>query len=322
MKFFYTLTLVFTATLCFAQRQNVYFLKNNGQYVDVRDSADYIRVVREPDSASVLYNVSEFYLNGKQKLVGKSVTIDPPKYDGQCAVYYANGKRKSLINYKKGVITGEDFEFYPNGKPYLELTYPDDKQTKTHEFGSEYLIQSNIDSLGNALVTDGNGYYKEYDDKFSYIEEEGNVKSGKRDGQWKGIYKNVHTTFTETYDNGKLISGKAITDDGVSSTYSGSRRVHPEFQGGIEAFGKYLVKNVHYPAEARQKNIQGTVILSFVVEKSGDLTDIKVARSVTPILDEEAIRVLKNSPKWVPGTQFGLPVRVQYSVPISYTMRY
>src|ERR1700754_2788904 len=115
MKFFYTLALIFTATLCFAQRQNVYFLKNNGQYVDVRDSANYIRIVREPDSASVLYNGSEFYLNGKQKLIGKSTTINPPTYDGQCAVYYANGKIKSLINYKKGAKAGKDFEFYPNG---------------------------------------------------------------------------------------------------------------------------------------------------------------------------------------------------------------
>lgn len=322
MKFFYTLFLTFAATLCFAQRQNVYFLKYNGQYVDIRDSADYIRIVREPDSASTLYNVAEFYLNGKPKLTGKSITINPPTYDGQCVVYYPNGNRSSVINYKKGLRAGTDFEFYPNGKPYLELTFPDGNQTRDSEFMGAYLIKSNTDSLGNATVTNGNGYYKGYDDKFNYVIEEGSVKNGRRDGQWKGNYKMMNTTFTETYDNGKLITGSAITKDGTTSTYSGSREVRPEFKGGVAAFSKYLSKNIQYPDQARQRNIQGKVILAFVVEKNGEVTNIKVSKSVTPILDDEAVRVIKNSPLWVPGTQFGLPVRVQYAVPINFALGY
>ncbi|UOE50715.1 TonB family protein [Mucilaginibacter sp. SMC90] len=94
----------------------------------------------------------------------------------------------------------------------------------------------------------------------------------------------------------------------------------PEFAGGLEKFGAYLSKNIRYPAVARENNTQGRVICTFVVEKDGSLTDIKVVRGIGSGCDEEAVRVLKNSPKWKPGIQNGRPVRVQYSVPISFTL--
>ncbi|PWK80398.1 protein TonB [Mucilaginibacter oryzae] len=94
----------------------------------------------------------------------------------------------------------------------------------------------------------------------------------------------------------------------------------PEFAGGLEKFGQYLGKNIRYPAVARENNVQGRVICTFVVEKDGSLTDIKVVRGIGSGCDEEAVRVLKNSPKWKPGIQNGRPVRVQYSVPISFTL--
>ncbi|MEO3403845.1 TonB family protein [Mucilaginibacter sp. CAU 1740] len=94
----------------------------------------------------------------------------------------------------------------------------------------------------------------------------------------------------------------------------------PEFAGGLEKFGAYLSKNIRYPAVARENNVQGRVICTFVVERDGSLTDIKVVRGIGSGCDEEAIRVLKNSPKWKPGIQNGRPVRVQYSVPISFTL--
>jgi len=94
----------------------------------------------------------------------------------------------------------------------------------------------------------------------------------------------------------------------------------PEFPGGLEKFGAYLSKSIRYPAVARENGTQGRVICTFVVEKDGSLTDIKVTRGIGSGCDEEAVRVLKNSPHWKPGIQNGRPVRVQYSVPISFTL--
>ena len=94
----------------------------------------------------------------------------------------------------------------------------------------------------------------------------------------------------------------------------------PEFPGGLDKFGAYLGKSIRYPAVARENGTQGRVIVTFVVERDGSLTDIKVTRGIGSGCDEEAVRVLKNSPKWKPGIQNGRPVRVQYSVPISFTL--
>ena len=320
MKLFFTSLFLLAASICFAQRQNVYFLKNDGSYVDIKDSADYIRVVTEPDSASVLYNVFEFYLNNQKKSIGKSITVDPPRYDGLYTAYYENGKRMSFVNYKNGIKMGDDFEFFPNGKLYLELNYTDYHYTPASRIEAGCLIKTCNDSLGKALVIDGNGYFKGYSNDFKYTEEEGNIKDGHKDGQWKGENKSLQITFTETYDNGKLLSGHAVDKDGQIITYTESRNIAPEFKGGINAFANYLVKSIRYPQKARENRIQGRVILTFIVEKNGNLSDLRVLRSVDTSLDDEALRVLKISPQWVPGTQFGKPIRVRYSVPIGFSL--
>ncbi|OOQ57670.1 energy transducer TonB [Mucilaginibacter pedocola] len=94
----------------------------------------------------------------------------------------------------------------------------------------------------------------------------------------------------------------------------------PSFGNDENAFNKYLAKAIRYPAVARENNVQGRVILTFVVEKDGSLTDIKVLRGIGSGCDEEAIRALKASPKWKPGIQNGRPVRVQFSVPVAFAL--
>jgi len=94
----------------------------------------------------------------------------------------------------------------------------------------------------------------------------------------------------------------------------------PCFKGGDEALGQYLGKTIKYPQEARNKNIQGRVVLSFIVEKDGALSNIKVVRSLGYGTDEEAVKAMKASPKWTPGVQNGMKVRVQYAVPISFSL--
>ena len=310
--------LLFISSLCFAQRQNVYFLKNNGDYVQNRDSADYIRVVREPDSSSTLYNVFEYYPNGNNRLMGKSSVINPPKYEGICINYYANGKKRLISNYKNGQLTGDEYEYYPNGKIYTARKYPE--ITSVNEFTGSYLITASYDSLGTQLITDGNGYYKGIDNKFKTVVDEGNLKDGKRDGQWKGKDLGLNVSYFETYVNGSLIAGVSVGKDGDSVKYSKARSVEPVYKGGLKAFYGYLGRKILYPDYEKNHNIQGKVIISFVVEKDGLITDIKVSSHVTENIDDEAVRVIKESPKWIPGTEYGRKVRVQYSIPISFAL--
>lgn len=94
----------------------------------------------------------------------------------------------------------------------------------------------------------------------------------------------------------------------------------PSFPGGISGLRTYLNQNIRYPAEAQENCVQGRVVVSFVVGKDGHISDVTVLRSVDPSLDKEAIRVIRNMPRWTPGKQEGEPVRVRYNVPVSFRL--
>jgi len=95
----------------------------------------------------------------------------------------------------------------------------------------------------------------------------------------------------------------------------------PEYPGGMKEMLKFLQENVKYPENAMKNNVQGRVIVQFVVEKDGTPTEFKVLRSVDPDLDAEALRVLQTMPKWKPGMQRGEVVRVKYTVPVSFKLQ-
>ena len=94
----------------------------------------------------------------------------------------------------------------------------------------------------------------------------------------------------------------------------------PSFPGGISGLRTYLNQNIRYPAEAQETCVQGRVVVSFVVGKDGHISDVTVLRSVDPSLDKEAIRVVRNMPRWTPGKQGGEPVRVRYTIPVSFRL--
>lgn len=94
----------------------------------------------------------------------------------------------------------------------------------------------------------------------------------------------------------------------------------PQFPGGDAALIAYLAKSIKYPIVAEENGIQGLVICTFVVERDGRITNVKVRKSVDPTLDKESIRVLSNMPNWIPGQQGGVPVRVRYTVPVTFRL--
>jgi protein TonB len=94
----------------------------------------------------------------------------------------------------------------------------------------------------------------------------------------------------------------------------------PGFPGGEASRIKYLNENIKYPQMARESGIQGRVFVTFVVEKDGSVTDVRVLRGIGGGCDEEAVRVIKNMPKWNPGKQRGKPVRVQFNMPILFKL--
>ena len=95
----------------------------------------------------------------------------------------------------------------------------------------------------------------------------------------------------------------------------------PSFPGGASALMQYLSSNIKYPVVAQENGVQGRVVVSFVVERDGSITDVQVARSVDPSLDREAQRVVRSMPKWIPGKQNGQAVRVKYNGPVAFRLQ-
>ena len=94
----------------------------------------------------------------------------------------------------------------------------------------------------------------------------------------------------------------------------------PEFKGGIGGLMKWIAEHTNYPKEAKKKGITGKVFVQFVIERDGSVSNVKPVRKVNPLLDEEAVRVIKMMPKWKPGKQRGKLVRVMYQIPINFVL--
>ncbi len=124
-------------------------------------------------------------------------------------------------------------------------------------------------------------------------------------------------------EGGEVLKAKKVDD--LPASVNNEDRVFdvveqmPEFPGGIDALIEYLSTNVTYPATAQANGIQGRVIVTFIVERDGSINDVEVLNSVDPALDREAVRVVSEMPKWIPGRkQNGETVRVKYNIPISF----
>lgn len=118
-------------------------------------------------------------------------------------------------------------------------------------------------------------------------------------------------TSRSTSDNYLNLENFILTEVGES----------PEFPGGDYARMKFLQDNIMYPRAAREKGFQGTVYITFVVERDGRISDVRVLRGIHPSIDKEAVRVVRMMPKWKPGKHQGKLVRVQFNMPIKFTLQ-
>lgn len=123
----------------------------------------------------------------------------------------------------------------------------------------------------------------------------------------------------------KILSAKDIPADTSTVSYETDEiftvvEEQPRFPGGEEARLIFLSNNIHYPDSAVKNDIRGTVFVTFVVEKEGSLSNIKVLKGIGSGCDEEVVRVVKMMPKWIPGRQRGSPVRVNFNLPIKFIL--
>lgn len=127
--------------------------------------------------------------------------------------------------------------------------------------------------------------------------------------------------------NGEILKAKEVIAEPEPPKHEEENKVfdiveqQPLFPGGPAALMKYLSENTKYPVVAQENGVQGRVTVQFVVEKDGSISDVHVLRGVDPSLDKEAVRVVKSMPRWTPGKQNGITVRVNYRVPVLFRLQ-
>lgn len=138
-----------------------------------------------------------------------------------------------------------------------------------------------------------------------------------------GSNLNGQNVVNPTNEKDNITILRAVGDD---STVSDKEKVYqvvgqqPSFPGGREELFKYLAYNVKYPIDAAKNKIEGRVLVTFVVEHDGSISNVNVANSVYPSLDKESIRVVSGMPKWIPGKANGKTIRVKYTIPITFRL--
>ena len=148
-------------------------------------------------------------------------------------------------------------------------------------------------------------------------------KPGKQRGEAVNVKYTIPVMFKLTGDNSSD-KKEADTQQEAKVDENGIHQVceeMPEFPGGMQECMKWLGKNIKYPTTAQEKGIQGRVIMQFVVERDGSITEPKVVRGVDPDLDKEALRVISIMPNWKPGKHKGEAVRVKYTLPVMYRLQ-
>jgi TonB family protein len=162
----------------------------------------------------------------------------------------------------------------------------------------------------------------------NYICVEDTANNGVNNYEIKGYTSDILTlklvneknpTYTNTFfritENPKEAKDKIETD----KVYQVVEKM-PEFPGGKQRLLNWMKENIQYPVEAQKEGIQGRVIITFVINKSGKAVEPLIIQSVDPLLDKEAIRLINSMPKWKPGEEKGEPVRVKFTMPINFRL--
>lgn len=227
------------------------------------------------------------------------------------------------------ILNGQDTIYYNDSDvvnsledaTWFEIIYKD-------EFDSNLVNVKEYFKSGNIKR---NLYYSDY----ANYERDGNQKEwfesgqllldmnydhGKKHGELLTYWEDGKSKRIDFYENDSLISGQCFDADGNEIPHF-PFLITPEFPGGIQELMNYLVRHTRYPRKSRNKGIQGTVILLFVITDEGMVSNVKIIQNLSEELDEEAMRVVRNMPRWTPGKIDGEVSSVFYYLPIKFTLR-
>lgn len=274
---------------------------------------EYYRIIKDYKLTQENYSIKDYYKTGVLRAEGTYKDIYKLIKEGEVTFYDKKGNKLSVTNYVKNKKQGKATKWYSNGTKKVELEYlasEDEDDDEDDELAYNYKVNQYWDEDGVQKVTDGNG---EYLDRHKNFSGEGKVVNGFRDGNWQGWTINSNIKYNENYENGKLISGTTTDEEGVEHKYTALEE-KPIPKGGFSEFYLYIAENYRLP---NVKNLNGKVYITFFVDVDGKIVDIKVLRDIGYGTGNEAMRVLRESEKWIPGKRRGINTKCKYSIPIS-----
>lgn len=208
-------------------------------------------------------------------------------------------------------------DYYINGNLQME-GYFSSIEDRIKEGYFKYYIESGlISSEGLFKNNKEEGVWKYYN--LGKIWSVQNYKNGELDGLFEAYYSNGKVKRIDNYEKGQFVSGKCFTQNGKDTTYI-NFRTQPEFKGGEVKLYEYLSKKTVYPKKAQKNNIEGRVVIRFWVDIDGSLVDPEILSKSDPLLNEAALKVIKNMPKWIPGKQEGILVKVSFVLPFDFKL--
>lgn len=145
-----------------------------------------------------------------------------------------------------------------------------------------------------------------------------NYRDGKL-AERRAFYPDGKLKRLEQYQGDSMVVGQCLRPDGTEVPFFDFER-RPEFPGGEQALMQYVSENLNYPIKARRRGVQGSVVVSFVIEKNGDVSSVEAVKKIGTGCDEEAMRVIREMPRWTPGYVDDRPVKVKYALPLRFRL--
>jgi antitoxin component YwqK of YwqJK toxin-antitoxin module len=307
-----TLGVLASITVSAQKKQNLYYFKNDLRVVD-QDSADFIRIIQEPDSGSKLYTLFEIYPDGTKKTQGTVGAFSPKLYyQGTLLSFNKNGTRKSVEEYVDNELVGKGFYYFENGTLERSVEYVSLPHTKV-----KMKLMSLADSTGHSLVKDGNGHVHVRLSASSLWQEEGDYVNGEKHGVWATRNPTGDSSYKEVCDHGEFINGESLLQ-GISYTYKVLEEA-PICEKGMNAFFINVETYISNLRGANPNNVYGKIFLSFSIEPDGSLSNQRIDRSLDPHLDKLALRAIDTGLKWKPGRQHGIPISTKFNIPIGFS---
>jgi len=251
--------------------------------------------------SSYAQDSSTVYLN----ILGKEASKETARY-----------YRKKIQQGSQWLVT----QYTISGEMIMKGVYADDS---CHIANGEFSWYKNKNLLYHSChYTNGkaNGadiYYYDNGRK----QQEGNYINDKKDGEWVGYFESGKISGKATYKDDKQLTGQFFNEDGSNNQAIRVFLRPAEYPGAGKALMQYLSSSISYPRKAQKKEIEGTVVVQFIVRANGTISDIGIDQSVEPSLDAEALRVIKSMPDWTPAIIGGRYSDSYMKQPITFRLK-